>query len=171
MGSCYLSAEAVLDLPAGPIPAASGDLVILTLCGCDDGDDGTDVIVTENVLRGGVVMEDTEPVTVVLTGGSTDPNLPSCRIPHCWDNVIECGGQDDGDSDCDGSVNFIDLGRLKVSFFTNYPDPGYDCCSDYNHDMSVNFLDLGILKVNFFSSGHTPATGQQNCDPIPWPPL
>jgi hypothetical protein len=169
MGSLYLTPEATLDLPAGEVPAASGDLVIVTLGGCDDGGDGVGVSVSENVIRGGVVMEDGSAAAVTSPGGTVTPALPDCRIPHCWDSVIECGGQPLGDSDCDGAVNFIDLGRLKASFFTSYPGGGYDCCSDYNQDQSVNFLDLGILKANFFSSGHTPATGQQNCDPIPWP--
>jgi hypothetical protein len=151
-------------------PATSGDLVIITLDGCDDGGDGASVDISENAIRGGVVMENPdEVVTVNSPGGTIEPNLPDCRIPNCWDSVNECGGQPLGDSDCDGSVNFIDLGRLKVSFFTNYGDPLYDCCSDYNQDCSVNFLDLGILKVNFFSTGHTPATGEQSCDGIPCP--
>jgi hypothetical protein len=151
-------------------PAASGDLVIITLAGCDDGGDGANVDITENAIRGGVVMEDPdEVVTVNSPGGTVSPALEDCRIPNCWDATFECGGQPLGDSDCDGSVNFIDLGRLKVSFFTNYGDPGYDCCSDYNQDCSVNFLDLGILKVNFFTSGHAPATGEQSCDGIGCP--
>jgi hypothetical protein len=147
-------------------PDPNGDLVIITLGGCDSGDPNANVSITENAIRGGVVMENPdEVVTVNSPGGPISPDLAPCIEPTCWDNINECGGQSLGDSDCDGSVNFIDLGRLKVSFFTNKGDPAYDCCSDYNQDDSVNFLDLGILKVNFFSSGHTPATGNQDCPP------
>jgi hypothetical protein len=170
MGSLYLTPEATLDLPAGEVPAPSGDLVIVTLGGCDAGASdpnagGVNVSVSENVIRGGVVMEDGSAAAVTSPGGTVTPALPDCRVPNCWDAVYECGGQPLGDSDCDGSVNFIDLGRLKASFFTVDGDPAYDCCSDYNQDYAVNFLDLGILKANFFSSGHTPATGNQDCPP------
>jgi hypothetical protein len=91
----------------------------------------------------------------------------------CWDNINECGGQDDGDVNCDGGINFVDLNLLKLSLLYNscFGDPHYNCCADFNHDCCVNFLDIGILKANFFSTGHAPATGNQDCpqecDP-PW---
>jgi hypothetical protein len=99
---------------------------------------------------------------------STSPvayKVQTSWIPtSCWD-ATECGGQPSGDGTCDGNVNFLDLGQLKVSFFKNKGDPGYNCCADYNQDESVNFLDLGILKVNFFTGGYAPSTGNQNCPP------
>jgi hypothetical protein len=86
--------------------------------------------------------------------------------PTCWDNANECGGQDNGDANCDGGMNFIDLGLLKVAFFSTKGQPNYNCCADFNHDEAVNFLDLGILKsFCFFCGGFTPATGNQNCPP------
>jgi hypothetical protein len=60
-------------------------------------------------------------------------------------------------------VDFLDLGQLKAAFFSDYGDPHYNCCADYNHDCSVNFIDLGILQQYFFTVGHLAATGNQNC--------
>jgi hypothetical protein len=136
-------------------PNTSGDLVIITV------DAGCEVSVAENVILGGVVMEDPNlDPTVIATGCIVPCGEPD---PNCWDAVNECGGQPLGDSNCDGSVNFTDLGRLKVAFFSTWGQPHYDCCSDYNQDCAVNFTDLGILKVNFFTMGHVPATGAQGC--------
>jgi len=87
-----------------------------------------------------------------------------CRVNTCWDRN-ECAGQDNGDVSCDGNVNFIDLGLLKVSFFAIKGQANYNCCADFNQDEAVNFIDLGIMKVSFFTSGHSPATGNQSCPP------
>jgi hypothetical protein len=84
----------------------------------------------------------------------------------CWDNVNECGAQDKGDVNCDGWINFIDLGLLKVALFSTKGQPNYNCCADFNHDEAVNFVDLGIMKsFCFFCGGYTPATGNQDCPP------
>jgi hypothetical protein len=99
------------------------------------------------------------------TGASEDMSFMLFTDPNaytCWD-PLECKGQPLGDATCNGSVDFPDLGALKVSFFKSAGQPGYNCCADFNQDGSVNFLDLGIIKVNFFTGGHVPATGNQNC--------
>jgi hypothetical protein len=162
MGSCYLSPEAVLDIPAGDPPAASGDLVILTLGGCDENDDGANVSVEENAIRGGVVMEDGSAVTVVSPGGSADPCLPSCRVPDCT-QPEECAGHASGDSTCDGSINLADLFALKAAFGKSAPWTAPDCCSDYNNDNACNLGDLFVLKAGFGTSGYDPSTGNQDC--------
>jgi hypothetical protein len=110
-------------------------------------------------------MEDAGPPSAVDTSSTCGVVL----ITNCWDNLTQCGGQDDGDADCDGSVNFVDLGLLKSSFFANYGDVNYNCCADFDHSCSVNFTDLGILKANFFSSGYVPSTGNTGCLKIPCP--
>jgi hypothetical protein len=82
----------------------------------------------------------------------------------CW-HTDACAGQPLGDANCDGEVDFIDLGLMKYSYFTCKGDPDYKCCADFNHDECVGFIDLGILKANFFTAGHSPATGNQDCPP------
>jgi hypothetical protein len=88
-----------------------------------------------------------------------DPNLGTC-----WD-LCECGGQPCGDINCDGNVNFIDLGLMKIAFFSCAGDANYNCCADLNHDGCVNFIDLGLLKMCFFTGPWSPATGEQSCPP------
>jgi len=83
----------------------------------------------------------------------------------CWDNVHECGGQPYGDGNCDGGINFVDLGMLKMTFFSCKGEPPYNCCADFDHSGCVGFTDLSRLKQWFFSAGHTPATGNQDCPP------
>jgi hypothetical protein len=148
MGSLY---EDGVD----PDPCDSGDLVSFIV----EGSGAVDITITVNEIRGGCVLEDAT---------TTTPNITDCNvvitIPTCWEPT-ECGGQALGDGNCDGGVNFIDLGQLKVAFFSTKGMPNYDCCVDFNHDDGCNFLDLGILKTNFFTSGHTPATGNQDCPP------
>jgi hypothetical protein len=85
-------------------------------------------------------------------------------LPTCWSSY-ECGGQRYGDANCDGAVNFIDLGLMKVAFFSSKGDANYYCCADLNHDESVNFLDLGTMKQYFFSTGYSPARSVQTCPP------
>jgi hypothetical protein len=155
MGSLYADGEAE--------PCDVGDLISFKVAGSAF----VTVSLALNEIRGGIVMEDAGPPSASDTSSTCVINL---TIPNCWDNVGECGGQDDGDADCDGNVNFVDLGLLKASFFANYGDVNYNCCADFNQDCSCNFLDLGILKANFFTTGWTPATGNTSCEGIPCPP-
>jgi len=112
-----------------------------------------------NEIRGGVVNEDASTTVPIIT----DCNVEK-TVPDCW-TLTECGGQPLGDGTCDGGVNFGDLAQLKLAIFTNKGDPDYNCCADYDHSNGVNFGDLAILKVNIFSTGHTPATLNQDCPP------
>jgi hypothetical protein len=134
-------------------PSQSGELVRFTL----ECYSHVQINIAANTTRGGVVMNDpNEAVTVNFAGCSAG-------VEHwCW-NTCVCAGQPLGDSTCDGSIDFLDLGALKVSFFKSAYQPGYNCCADFNQDQQVNFLDLGILKVNFFTSGYSPSTGDQYC--------
>jgi hypothetical protein len=54
------------------------------------------------------------------------------------------GNACDPDLDNNGSVNFVDAGLMKASFFTADPD------ADLDGNGSVNFVDLGTLKTFFF---------------------
>ncbi|MHC4867646.1 MAG: hypothetical protein ACYTEX_26545 [Planctomycetota bacterium] len=143
-------------------PASSGDLVILSLGGCTD-DGYVTISVSENVIRGGVVMEDPyEAVNVVFGDGTVPTNLPMCRCVTCWEPSA-CAGQPSGDGTCDGSIDLADLFALKAAFGKSAPWTGSECCSDYNHDQSVNLGDLFILKAGFGSSGYVLSTGSQVC--------
>jgi hypothetical protein len=104
----------------------------------------------------------------------------------CWD-PLECVAQYaatpadanvtglGGDSNCDGTVNFSDLGALKRCWATTKGvDPElcdlvtedvYCCCTDFNHDGTINFTDLSILKAVWGNSGALPSTGNQDCPP------
>jgi hypothetical protein len=144
MGSLY--EEGVDDDPCD-----AGELVSFRVTGS-----GTiHVSIDANPIRGEVVDENADPVTPGITECDVELTEPSCQ-----DVDNECGGHDDGDVNCDGGVNFVDLGLLKVAFFSTK-----GCCADFNDDNGCNFIDLGIMKANFFSTGHTPATGNQDCPP------
>jgi hypothetical protein len=54
------------------------------------------------------------------------------------------GNACDADLTNDLVVNFLDLGRLRVAFFTSDPD------ADFDGDGSVNYGDLGAMKAQFF---------------------
>jgi hypothetical protein len=152
-------------------PAASGDLVILTLAGCDSDIDrdvpDVTVNVSENVIRGGIVMEDPEDdVTVDSPGGAVATALPICgAAAGCW-NPVACAGQPYGDATCDGdvgTVNLADLLTLKAAFGECAPWTGIECCADFTHDGCVNLADVLVLKENFGTDGYLPSTGIQTC--------
>jgi hypothetical protein len=136
-----------------PDPCDAGDLVSFRVS-------GTGLIyinISVNEIRGGIVNEDASTTVPVISCFGPPP-------PYC-NEVFWCGGQPKGDANCDGNVNFVDLGLLKTCFFSTKGQPNYNCCADFNDDNGCNFIDLGILKANFFSTGHTPATGTQDCPP------
>jgi hypothetical protein len=155
MGSLYVG--------AANEPAMSGDLVIITLAGCDNGGDGANVSVLENAIRGGgVVMENPdETVTLNSPGGPISPSLGSCAS-NCQ-MATECAGHAFGDSDCNGDINLGDLLALKAAFGTSAPWTGANCCSDYNNTGQVDLGDLLILKAGFGGLGYTPSTLNQSC--------
>ena len=154
------------SLYADGAPAKTGDLAVVTLAGCDSVGAATtcNVQVVENVIRGGVVMENPdEDVTVNLPDGEVGHDLGTCAIPTCWD-ATECAGQSLGDATCDGTINAVDLFKLKQSWLKSYGQVGYNCCANFNHDsFGVNAVDLFKLKQNWLTSGHTPATLNQDC--------
>lgn len=51
-------------------------------------------------------------------------------------------------NDC--TVNFSDLGLLKVAFFSEPGSPNWNADADFNGDDAVNFDDLGAMKAGFF---------------------
>jgi hypothetical protein len=150
MGSLY---EVGVDAD----PCNDGNLVSFRVAG-----NGTiDVAITVNPIRGGVVNED---------AGTQTPSITGCQVllsvPTCWD-VAECPGQALGDATCDGSVNALDVFKLKQSWLKSFGQAGYNCCANFNHVTSVNALDMFILKQNWLATGLGGNLNQDCPDPEP----
>lgn len=134
-----------------PVP---GDLFIVTLAGCTLVPDGNVVVsVSENQLRGGIVMEDPEvpPVSVDVSATAT---VTVCVISGCT-----CWGDVAGDVSPapDGKVNTSDLaafmgllGPLGPPFSVGSVPAGWECM-DIAGDISpasdgnLNTSDLAAL--------------------------
>jgi hypothetical protein len=142
-------------------PNQSGDLAVLTIEGCGD----VNIVVAENAIRGGIVMENPDEVVAVVTAGCS-ATLKTCIQPNCQ-MPTECAGHASGDSTCDGEINLADLFALKAAFGTAAPWTDPDCCSDYNNDQSCNLADLFVLKAGFGTGGYAPSTGNQSCAGLP----
>jgi hypothetical protein len=98
-----------LYVGAANAPAQSGDLFIITLDGCTaDGSGDVVVSITEDELRGGVVLEDPDlDPTVVLPADVTVTGLPNC------DEGCPCYGDYTGPLGVpDGQVSTSDMGAL-----------------------------------------------------------
>jgi len=61
--------------------------------------------------------------------------------PDCWC----CPAQCHGDSNCDGFVGDFELLSVTYAVGTEYPDPDYEPCFDYDHDLSITFNDLNTV--------------------------
>jgi len=150
MGSLYTGGE-----PNAPAP--EGTLCRLTLGNCSSTVNVT--IQEEEAVRGGVVLENPPgdaPDSLTLTGCPV-----ICAVPTCWD-AIECPGQSLGDASCDGSINLVDLFKVKQSWLKAYGQAGYNCCANFDHIGSVNLVDLFRIKTNWLTTGHG-GNLNQNC--------
>jgi hypothetical protein len=121
-------------------PATSGVLCRVTVS------ENCTVNIDENVIRGGVVLEDPDQ--------QASTNLPSsCEVvvgvapPDCWDET-----QCHGDTDATGDVKGSDFLALKDSWFKCYGDDGYDPCADFDRDGCVKGSDFLTLKDNWFQT-------------------
>ncbi|MEL7240241.1 MAG: thrombospondin type 3 repeat-containing protein, partial [Planctomycetota bacterium] len=92
-------------------------------------------------------------------------------IDNTFDNCIDHANADQRDTNLDGFgnrcdadfngdliVNFIDLGKMRSTFFTS------DADTDLDGDGVVNFVDLGILRTLFFQ---TPGPAGEDANPGP----
>jgi hypothetical protein len=129
MGSLYAAGE--------DPPAAADDLITLQLSG-----PGT-VTVNENVIRGGVVMEDPQV--------PANPTLPT----QC-----SAGEGCKGDATGDQAVNTDDLNTLVVHLFNNgvgakfeAPIAPLEPGADVNTDGVLDTDDLNLLVVHLFNNG------------------
>lgn len=159
MGSLYDDDDPFHQTP----PLGSGTLVILTL----DGD--ACIIVKENVLRGGIVLEDpAATATLDLPDGSDCFECYAGQADYAeWDKVgkPECWcypRQDVGDADGapSGKENFWvsipDLTIMKSAWQKTAAQlTGNEACADFDHLPSgkelfrVSIPDLTILKANW----------------------
>jgi hypothetical protein len=108
LGSNDLTSEQGSLYVGAPNAPAPGDLFILTLGGCTLGDGNVGVTVSENQLRGGVVMEDAGAPSgsVILVGCDVE-------IPICAEEGCQCFGDVSGPTGVpDGSVSTSDMGAL-----------------------------------------------------------
>ena len=108
---------------------AEGDLFIVTLGGCTlENPSEVTVTVSENQLRGGVVMEDANnPTTVNLTGASASFLIGECPVS---DICAICRGDVNdtvGSGPPDGTINFGDLMAIYNGMTAVYPtgDPTF----------------------------------------------
>ncbi|MCK5473710.1 MAG: hypothetical protein KAI59_06720, partial [Planctomycetes bacterium] len=147
MGSLYVG--------DGNAPDASGDLFTFTV----DGD--CNVTIVENVVRGGVVLEDAEvavdinaPVYEVAIEcmKSTAPEYASWLAwgkPACWCYPRQCRGDINGLKGGPFWVQLLDLSALVAAYGKlDAALPVDGICADLNHLKSgpfrVNLLDLNI---------------------------
>jgi hypothetical protein len=144
-----------------PAPDQSGDLFIITLDGCTQNVSGDVVVsITEDALRGGIVLEDP-----AVAAGVTLPSDVTVTITAICDQGPSCPCL--GDVDDSGSVNFGDLSAIYGAMVTAYPsgDPtfSYDIglpagleCGDLDGNGTIDFADLSTMygaMVSAYPSG------------------
>ena len=125
MGSLYAAGD--------PAPATSGVLFTFTTSEAE-----TVATITENGIRGGVVMENPEElITPTIT-------VTDCAIPPACATCL-------GDLNGDSVVNTVDMGLLYNKLgMAGAPyqipvTPGVDDCADLNGDSVINTVDMGLL--------------------------
>ena len=64
--------------------------------------------------------------------------------PPSWFDCWDCPTQCYGDMDCDGDVDLEDIMACAAVWNTQYGDPGYDPCGDFDRNQRVNITDLMI---------------------------
>jgi hypothetical protein len=149
MGSLYAANDPLHPTP----PDQAQDLLKFKVSSND-----CTVTVTENAIRGGLVMEDGS--TPGITGGTCVINL---YPGTCWSDW-QCLGQSKGDASCNGQIDFLDFVKMKQSLFKSKGNPLYNCCADFDRSNQVNFIDFVILKQNLFTSGYF-GSKVQSCPP------
>jgi len=153
MGSLYDDVPPLDDPCHQTPPSDSGTLLILTV------DSECCITVTENILRGGIVLEDPQATpTLDLPDGndccvtgldcfpSADPmyaNWVTVGKPGSWC----CDYQAQGDTNGDGAISALDLFMsFRPAYNTQHGvHPAYDPAADFNHDKAVSALDLFMI--------------------------
>jgi hypothetical protein len=129
MGSLYASGETP--------PPDTGDLLTLTVSGpCN-------VSIAENVIRGGIVLEDPSL--------SADPTLGSCQVTV----GCPCLGDTDTDDDIDLSDLMAIVNRLVAAGSPFRIPVGPGDCADMDQDGDVDLSDL-MAVVNMLTTAGSP---------------
>lgn len=168
MGSLYVG--------EGNAPATSGVLLAFQV------DGNCDIVITGNVIRGTVVLENVSVADINAPGCTVDyldcyegPNPTQWALqgkPKAWC----CDGQQLGDSSSttpgqsDGACNVLDLFAVKRAWGKNFAtgpwgtaNGEYNCAADHNHDGYVNVLDLFVVKQNWGQTVGTGCTDAGDC--------
>lgn len=117
------------------------------------------ITISENTVRGGVVMEDPDASpTVNLTGCAVPSSCFGWVYPDCWGYTgttyqTQCHGDGDGS-------NFVDTDDwpdFRDGFGKYHPHADYQAhvCADYNRDGGIDTSDWPEFRDNF---GKTPAS-------------
>ncbi|MHC4456648.1 MAG: hypothetical protein ACYS0I_06065 [Planctomycetota bacterium] len=144
MASLYAATD-----PCHPTaPPNQGELLKFTVNG------NCCITLSENTVRGGVVMEDPDASpTVNLTGVCV---VVDCWYPECWDWPGQCLCDIVGP---DGDVDTDDFLAIKRCFGSVKGSPDYNPCADCDRDGDCDTDDFLVFKPNFG------ATGQTGCTP------
>ena len=140
-----------------PVP---GDLFIITLDGCPYDEPDVVVSVSENALRGGIVMEDASaPKAVVLNGCTATMGMVCycCCLPDCCET---CKGDMDGNGWIMVPDLFMLMGKLGTAgapFTIPKGDPLYHDCGDMDGNGWLMVPDYFMLLGQLGSAG-TPFT-------------
>jgi hypothetical protein len=153
MGSLYAEGETPPDNSGNPA------LVIITLGGCDSGDDDVTVSVAENDVRGGVVMENPDEVVTVassplVAGGS----LGDCEAPCCWGDISGPVGVPDGVvSTSDMSALLIALSNAGPPYSITPVPAGMECMDVSGPvgvpDGAISTSDMSALLIHLNNAG------------------
>jgi hypothetical protein len=135
-----------------PEPGNVSNVTSWSLQGLAPGDYSWAVRAVDSAFNGSVAAHST-----FVIGGGTDADGDG--IADAVDNCTQIANADQRDTDADGFgnacdpdfngdgvVNAVDLGIMKLAFFSSDPH------ADLNGDRVVNVVDLAILKVFFFGA-------------------
>jgi hypothetical protein len=152
MGSLYAATDPCHTSP----PAENGTLLEFQVQNNQD----CNVILAENAIRGGVVMEDT--TQEFSTGYVT---LTGCTVE--FDDGCQCYGDINGDGNVSGLDLSAILSYLHPAYAPGYTapaNPPYDC-ADINGDGNVSGLDLSAI-LSYLHPAYAPGYTAP-CYPMP----
>ena len=113
---------------------------------------------TDSVAQPGALGESASASYRLQPGFFAPPDFDADGVRNFMDNCLQDANADQRDTNADGFgnicdpdlnndgiTNAVDLGLLRLNFFTADPD------ADLNGDGVVNVVDLGIVRLRFFT--------------------